>query len=90
MGVEEVVAIVLTGVFVVLPVIFIMTNHQRKMAELLHEKRGSQEEQDELYRRLDAIQGELSELRNRQNELILRQHDELPQPIPKVADRIQE
>lgn len=88
MGVEAVVAIVLTGMFVVLPVVFIMTNHQRKMAELLHKQQGPREGQNELLQRLDAIQQELHELRDRQNELILERHDSGPPPVPKVEDRI--
>lgn len=71
-----------------IPVIAILTVHQRKMTELIHKNHNSQN-QDELIGKLNEIQSELSELRNRQNELILSQHDD-PPLSPRVEERMQD
>lgn len=88
-SVETAVTIILTGILVVVPCVALFMNHQRKMAEI-KQRTGSGENQDMLVQRLDAIQRELSELRNRQNELILQKHDQSPPPLPNVEDRIKE
>ncbi len=87
-SVETAVTIVLTGILVVVPVVALFMYHQRKMTELLHRNQTGVSE--DLATRLDAIQNELAELKDRQNELILQRHDAVPHLSPKVEDRIQE
>lgn len=77
------------GLVVVVPLVVILTMHQRKMTELIHKNR-QPEQNDEILARLDAMQRQLEDVRNRQNELILQRHEQLPPPSPKVEDRIQE
>ena len=63
-------------------------HHQRKMTELIHKK--NPEAQDELLARLDFMQRQLEDVRNRQNELIIQRHEELRPPSPTVEERIQD
>lgn len=76
------------GLVVVLPIVAVLTAHQRKMAELIHKDRPAQN--DEVLARLDALQRQMNEMQDRQNELILEKHDQLPPPSPRVEDRIQD
>lgn len=85
-SVEIAVTIVLTGVLVVLPVVVLAFRHHQKMTELLNRNRG--ELSEGLEQKLDAIQRELAEIKDRQNELILERHQELPPTAPRVEDRI--
>jgi DNA repair exonuclease SbcCD ATPase subunit len=56
------------GMFVVLPIIYLLLNHQRKMAEFFHGARRRESHQEEELRQLRS---ELAELRSRLNEHIL-------------------
>ncbi|MCH7903148.1 MAG: hypothetical protein IH944_01120 [Armatimonadetes bacterium] len=77
------------GLVVVLPIVAVLTAHQRKMAELIH-KNSEPPESNEVLSRLDALQRQMNDMQDRQNELILEKHDQLPPPAPKVEDRIRE
>lgn len=70
-----------------IPAIAIMTAHQRKMAELFH-KNQNPAQQDEVVARLAAMQQQLNDMQDRQNELILQRYEQ--SPSPKVEDRIQD
>jgi hypothetical protein len=48
------------GVFVLVPIILIMTEHQRKMAKILH---GGDRNSDELLHEVKALRTEVAELR---------------------------
>ena len=76
------------GLVVVLPIVAVLTKHQRKMTELIHKDRPAQN--DEVLARLDALQRQMNEMQDRQNELILQKHDQLPPPSPKIEDRIRD
>lgn len=76
------------GLVVVLPIVIVLTKHQRKMTELIHKDRPAQS--DEVLSRLDALQRQMNEMQDRQNELILEKHDQLPPPSPRVEDRIRD
>lgn len=58
------------GLFVVLPVVAILTRHQRQMAEVLNRDQGS-DVTHLLMDKLDQMQAEISSLRERQNDIIL-------------------
>lgn len=55
------------GICVVLPVVALLLSHQRKMAELFR-----QQGADNKDLRIAALEGEVSELRGRINEMVLR------------------
>jgi hypothetical protein len=61
------------GLFVIVPIVWMMANHQRKMAEIIHRNQGSDE--SEVLKRLERMQQEITELRQRQNETILAIED---------------
>lgn len=65
-----------------IPAIVILTHHQRKIALVLRENHGSQ--QDQVLAQLAAMNAKIEEMQDRQNELILQKHDESPPPLPKV------
>ena len=75
-----------------IPAIAILTVHQRKMAELIHKRHPQQS--DEVLTRLDAMQRQMNEMRDRQNEILLQVHDRphphSPPPTPSVEERIQD
>lgn len=77
------------GLVVVLPIVCVLTKHQRKMTELIH-KNSQPGQNDEVLARLDALQRQMNEMQDRQNELILEKHDQLPPPSPRVEDRIRD
>jgi hypothetical protein len=68
-----VVSAVFIGVFVIVPIILIMTEHQRKMAKILH---GGDRVSDEVLSELRALRSEVGELRS-QNRPTLPDHDRL-------------
>ena len=87
---EGIIALIIGfGIVVVIPLIVILTGHQRKMTELIH-KSQQPEQRDEVLARLDALQRQMTEMQHRQNELILQKHDSTPPPLTKVEDRIWE
>ena len=87
---EGIIALIIGfGIVVVIPLIVILTGHQRKMTELIH-KSQQPEQRDEVLARLDALQRQMNEMQDRQNELILQRHNVAQPPSPKVEDRIQE
>ena len=59
------------------------------MTELIH-RNSEPSANNEVLARLDALQRQMNEMQNRQNELILEKHDQLPPPSPKVEDRIRD
>ena len=63
------------GLFVVVPVVAILTVHQRKMAEIIHRSPGREDVSSQVLERLDAMQREIAEIRHRQNETILALED---------------
>lgn len=67
--------IIMFGLFILVPLIAIMASHQRKMAEIIHRNRDGQSNTDEVIARLDQMQREMSDLRQRQNETILALED---------------
>lgn len=69
---EFVLAAVVTGLLVLIPVVAILTKHQRKMAEIIHRNAGLDEETRARIARLDH---EVQELRARQAEVIVRLDD---------------
>ena len=77
------------GLVVVLPIVAVLTAHQRRMAELIH--RNSQPpESNEVLFRLDALQRQMDAMQDRQNELILQKHEQLPPALPSVEERTRE
>jgi hypothetical protein len=62
---------------VVVPLIVILTHHQRKMAELLHGRKD-----DDVVRRLDSMQAEIRDLRERLTVQVLRLDDH-EQSLPR-------
>ena len=81
------------GLVVVLPIVIVLTKHQRKMTELIHQNRHP-EQNDEVLARLDAMQRQMNEMRDRQNEILLQIHDR-PQlhsapSAPSVEERIKD
>lgn len=80
-------ALVITafGAFVLVPVVLLLTYHQRKMAEIIHRGHGAREE--EIVGRLEAVQRELADLRQRQNETILALEERRG---PDVRERVAE
>ena len=76
------------GLVVVVPIVSIMTSHQRKMAELMRRDHATIPNQD-MISRLESMQRQLDEMQARQNELIIQQHDVRP-PAYRVEERIQE
>ncbi len=84
------IAVVLFGVFVVVPVVALMMRHQKNMAELIHRRHDQPDHADQVLSRLDSMQRQMNEMQNRQNELILQQHEQQLPASPKVEDRIQE
>lgn len=85
----EIAVLIGFGLVVVLPIVAILTAHQRKMTELLHKNHASGSS-DELLRRLDAIQSQLDDMQDRQNSLILQRHEQSPPLSPRLEERIQE
>ena len=85
-SVETAVTIVLTGILVVVPVVALFMHHQRKMTELIHRNHTGVGE--DLAKRLDSIQRDLAEVKDRQNQLILQRQDPDSPPLPSVSDRI--
>ena len=81
------------GLIVVLPIVVILTKHQRKMTELIH-KNHQPVQNDELLARLDAMQRQMEQMQDRQNELLLQLHDRphlhSPPPTPSVEERMQD
>ncbi|HXH59909.1 MAG TPA: hypothetical protein VNI20_00975 [Fimbriimonadaceae bacterium] len=77
---------VVFGLLVIVPIVSMMTKHQRKMAELLHRNQGPNE--DRVLAKLDQMQREIERLKERQNEIILAVDNR--SPIPSVEQRIQE
>lgn len=72
------------GLLVLVPIIAMMTKHQRQMAEIIHRNKQGDEIDDRVLRKLDSMQREIEELRRRQNETILAMEDR------KVQQRINE
>jgi hypothetical protein len=71
------------GMLVVVPVIAILTHHQRQMAEKLHAQRGPNALQD---RRLDELQAQVAQLTDKVNQLLIqsdRPAQTVPPPSPK-------
>lgn len=60
------------GMFVIVPVVAILTKHQRKMAEIIHKSAGPNEETRAVIARLEH---EVKELRTRQADMIVRLDD---------------
>lgn len=80
--------VVLFGVFVVVPVVALMLRHQKNMTELIHKRQEPPDHTDQVLSRLDAMQQQMDEMKNRLNELLLQRHEE--SPAPKVGDQFQE
>lgn len=63
------------------------------MAALIRQNQGP-EQNDEVLARLEAMQRQMNEMRDRQNEILLqlpdRPHLHSPPPTPSVEERIQE
>ena len=60
------------GMFVILPIIWLLLHHQRKMTELVHGERGATAK---LVERIERMQTELVELKTRLHDHILRLDD---------------
>lgn len=72
------------GMFVVVPVVAILTHHQRQMAEKLHAQRRPDALQD---RRLDELQSQVAHLTDKVNQLLIqsdRPAQTAPPPSPKA------
>ena len=54
------VSLLFMGIFVLVPVLLIMTEHQRKMAKIIH---GKNENSDELLQEVKALRNEVAALR---------------------------
>ena len=76
------------GLVIIIPVVAIFTAHQRRMAKLMRST-SQPERNDEVLVRLDAIQRQLEDVHNRQNELISRA-SEGSSPAQSVEERIHE
>jgi hypothetical protein len=59
-------------IFVVVPLTFILLQHQRRMAEFFHGGKGLSQR---LAEQVDRLQAEVSELRSRVGDLVLRVDD---------------
>ena len=81
------------GLVVVLPIVIVLTKHQRKMTELIHQNRPPAQN-DEVLARLDAMQRQMNEMHDRQNEILLQVHDrphlQSAPPTPSVEERMQD
>lgn len=64
--------VLITGLFVLIPVVAILTKHQRKMAEIIHRNAGPDEEARS---RIARLEREVQELRDRQTDMIVRLDD---------------
>ena len=78
------------GLVVVLPLVAVLTKHQRHMAELVRKDNSAPGQQNELVARLDLIQRQLEDLRNRQNEIIIHQHEHQSPPSSSIENRMQD
>ena len=81
------------GLVVGLPIVIVLTKHQRRMTELIHQNRPPAQN-DEVLARLDAMQRQMNEMRDRQNEILLQIHDrphlQSPPSTPSVEERMQD
>ena len=81
------------GLVVGLPIVIVLTKHQRRMTELIHQNRPPAQN-DEVLARLDAMQRQMNEMRDRQNEILLQIHDRphlhSPPSTPSVEERMQD
>ena len=69
---DEILMVLITGLFVLIPVVAILTKHQRKMAEIIHKNAAPDEETRAVIARLER---EVQELRARQADMIVRLDD---------------
>lgn len=72
------------GLLVVVPVVAILTHHQRQMAEKLHARHRPDALQD---RRLDELQAQVAQLTDKVNQLLIqsdRPVQSAPPPSPKA------
>src|SRR5690349_2654180 len=53
------------GLLVVVPVVAILTTHQRRMAEIIHKNAGREEVDSRILEKLERMQQEIGELRQR-------------------------
>lgn len=61
------------GLLVGLPITWMLLNHQRKMAELIHSNR--EERKNDGMHRIQALEDEVRQLRGTLHELVLRNDD---------------
>ena len=76
------------GLFVVLPVVAILTRHQRQMAEILHKNQGA-DYAHMLLEKLDQMQAEIERLKERQNDVILSLDSSKPS-APSLEQRVRD
>lgn len=86
---QDIILFTAFGLVVVVPIVAILAAHKRRMAELDH-KIHELQLSDEMFFRLDVMQCQMDDMRDRQNEILLKVHDLHQVPSPKVEDRIQE
>lgn len=94
---EEIAAIMMGGIVFLIPIVAILTHHQRKMAELVHGRKQEGQQPDALpyvHDRMNAMERELAEIK----ELVKNQTialDNLSRSTPPstseegLADRLQ-
>ncbi len=70
-----------------IPIIAILTHHQRKMAEII---RRQPQSDPTLWREVEALRTQVTDLRDQVNELIVKtdQTAVLPPPVPSLEERI--
>lgn len=76
------------GLFVVLPVVAILTRHQRHMTEILNKSQGA-DYSHLVLQKLDQMQIEINALKERQIEVILSLEDKRATP-PSLSERVRE
>ncbi|MCW5943088.1 MAG: hypothetical protein KIS66_12710 [Fimbriimonadaceae bacterium] len=82
---DVIMSFVAAGLFVVLPLVAILLNHQRKMAELFHRRdRDSGAETA----RIARLEQEVAQVRQQVNELVIRQDDSMVRMrrMPAIGD----
>ena len=91
---EDIIGLIIGfGLVVVVPLVAILTAHQRRMVELIH-KVHEPVQSDQVLARLDAMQRQMNEMRDRQNEILLQVHErpqlQSPPSSPSVEERIKD
>lgn len=82
MGGDEVIAIVLGGITMMIPIVAILTYHQRKMAEIIHRERGTSDPR--LLEEVVRLREELDRVKQGMYETSIAL-DDLRAPKPPMA-----